>query len=267
MDQTGAIDVYFTLFLGTGAMLLLVTGAILIFWAYYRKTNRLQKAQYEMERTHREQLLFSNLKTLEDERLRFARDIHDEIGVNLSTISMRLAGLKQQTAQEEYSALLNDLLQVVQQALYSTRRIAHNLIPPGIDTFGLHHILEEQASLLTKGTTLHVSVRAMENILRPPFEAELILYRMMQELLQNSIRYSHAASIEIEFSSNEKEYLIRYADNGIGCNLSEVRAGLGLGNIENRAKMLGASCLFKSAPGEGFKAFITLPFIQSHSLS
>lgn len=259
MDTPTTVDVYFVLFVGTAGMLLLACTSILLFVVYHKKSVKAREEKFRLEKAYQEQLIFSNLKTLEEERQRFARDVHDEIGVNLSTVSMRIKGLNKASDDGERSRLLDEMAAVVEHSIHSTRRIAHNLIPPGLEKFGLHHILQEQVQHLSQGSNLRIVVEAEENIPRVGFEAELMLYRILQELLQNTIKYANATIVHIGLEWQHQHYVVTYRDNGKGFDLRNTTdKGLGLRNIESRAKMIGAELKLRSAEGKGMKAIIRL---------
>lgn len=241
-------------------MLLLACTSIILFVVYNRKSVRAREEKFRMEKAYQEQLIFSNLKTLENERQRFARDLHDEIGVNLSTIGMRIKGLHKSGDSRMHSNQMEELIEVVDHALQSTRRIAHNLIPPGLEKFGLPYILEEQIKQLTQGSNLRVVVETVEDLRRPGFETELMLYRMLQELLQNTIKYAAATIVHIDMDIRQGNYCVTYRDNGKGFDLPQsTEKGMGLRNMESRARMINAVCTIESHVGKGMKAILTLP--------
>ncbi|MFA6261306.1 MAG: sensor histidine kinase [Bacteroidia bacterium] len=260
MDTSPSIDLYFILFVGTAGMLLLACTSIVLFVVYNRKSVRAREEKFNMEKAFQEQLIFSNLKTLEEERTRFARDVHDEIGVNLSTIGMRIKGFNKVNDPEIQSGLLEELVTVVDHSIQSTRRIAHNLIPPGLEKFGLSYILEEQIKPLVQGSNLRIVVEVADTIQRPGFEEELMIYRILQELLHNTLKYANATIVHIDLDVRNHQFCVIYRDNGIGFDLDIITAkGLGIRNMESRAKMIGAVCALDSTPGKGMKATLTLP--------
>lgn len=263
MDQTQPIDFYFLLFAGSAGMFLLACAFIFLFLLFHKRNVKAREERFTLEKAYQEQLIFSNLQTLEEERERYARDLHDEIGVNLSTVSMRIKGLSRINDKEEQTRGFDEISGVIEHSINSTRRIAHNLIPPGIEKFGLHHILSEQVSSIAKGTSIKIHVECDESIVRPGHASELMVYRILQELLNNTLKHAEASEVKICFEHTGDLYIVSYYDNGKGFTLN-IKEGLGIGlrNLESRAKMIGAECHFETSEGKGMTAVIRLPLRQ-----
>ena len=259
MDQKSTLDIYYLLFLGTTGMFLLSAAAIFLVVMSQRKTQKAKEERHRLEKEYQEQLVFNTILTLEEERKRFARDMHDEIGANLSTVSMQMKGLSVIKSDTEKNARLNEIGEVIEHSISSTRRIAHNLIPPGLEKLGLHHILSEQTDRIAKSSSLKIQVLSEENIVRPVQEAELMIYRILQELLNNTIKHAQARLVTISFKMINMNYHVIYEDDGRGFDMtSKEGLGLGLRNIESRAKMIGATCVFNTEVGKGMKVTILL---------
>jgi len=260
MDTNHTVDIYFILFMGTAGMLMLAFAAIFLFVVYYKRNIKAKEELHEMETQHQQKLIFSNLQTLEDERKRFAEDLHDEVGASLSAIRLHASRIETDVKDEEVRNRLKDVKEIIDQAMASTRRISHNMLPPGLELFGLAKIISDLAGQLSKANEIEVKVTAPAIMPRLDYKTELMLYRVLQELLNNTLKHAEAGIIQINFLTDEKQYYIYYSDNGKGFDTSSVRYnGLGLRNLESRVKMINGSYLFSTAPGKGLEVNMAVP--------
>ena len=259
MDSSQATSVVFLAVAGTTGMLVLCVVAVLIFIAFYKRNIKAQKLLFAQEVAYKEQLNISNLQTLEDERRRFAQDLHDEIGASLSAIRLYVGSIVSQISDEPLQAKLQQVKQTIDQSMASTRRISHNILPPGLELMGLSMVVNDLVSQLNQSKVLHISILVEPNIPKLHFEKELMLYRVLQELLQNTVKHAQATEVTICFSFNPTHYIIQYKDNGIGVDLSQhKRVGLGLSNIQSRIKMVGGTYTIITAVNEGFEITIDI---------
>jgi signal transduction histidine kinase len=261
MDKSQTVDIYFILFMGTAGMLMLAFAAIFLFVVYYKRNIRAKEEMHEMETHHQQRLIFSNLQTLEDERKRFAEDLHDEVGASLSAIRLHASRIETESKEEDTRTRLKDVKEIIDQAMASTRRISHNMLPPGLELFGLAKITADLAIQISKANTIEVKVApSSKSIPRLDYKTELMLYRVLQELINNTLKHAEASLIQINFSSDAKQYYIYYADNGKGFDTTSVRYnGLGLRNLESRIKMVNGTYSFSTAPGKGLEVNMSIP--------
>jgi two-component system NarL family sensor kinase len=254
------VDLYFIFIVGSCGMLLLGAAAIFLFVTYYRRNIRAKEELHAAETKYQQELIYSNLQTLEDERKRFAEDLHDEVGASLSAIRLHASRIEHDVKEAETKGRIKDVKDIIDQAIASTRRISHNMLPPGIEFFGLPGVTEDLAIQISGTSLLKVDIHAQENIARPEAREELMLYRVLQELLNNTIKHAEATRVNISFASNQDEYIIRYSDNGKGFDARTVRYnGLGLRNLENRIKLIKGNMELISSPGQGLRVNITIP--------
>ncbi len=254
MDTPQTTSVVFFIVAGTIGMLVLCTVAILIFIAFYKRNLRSQQLLFDQEVAYKEKLNSSNLQTLEDERRRFAQDLHDEIGASLSAIRLYIGNITDLVTDTQIQNKLLQVKQTIDQSMASTRRISHNILPPGLELMGLSQVVNDLAKQFDQGHSLNIKVVCAPDIPKLHFEKELMLYRVLQELLQNTIKHAHANQVTISFYTSNNFYSILYKDNGVGFDASQQKfAGLGMSNIESRIKIAGGKYTLVTAPSEGFE--------------
>lgn len=244
-------------------MVMLIIAIVLLFVIYYRRNIRAQQEKHNLETAHQQQLIFSNLRTLEQERKRFAEDLHDEIGASLSAIRLYITSIDQQLMDADLKEQLLQVKKAIDQSMASARRISHDILPPGLEIMGLVTVVEDFVKPIAKAANIQIQVQQEGVSVKLHFERELVLFRVLQELLNNTLKHAEATFIQIVFTVSGDSYQIQYSDNGKGFDSTESHnRGLGISNITNRVKMVGGECTWRSASGEGFQIRIEVPITQ-----
>jgi signal transduction histidine kinase len=258
MDTPEAVNILYVLLAGSAGMLVLGAAVVFFFVSYYRRNAKAREEFYRLQTKHQEDLILSNLQTLEDERKRFAEDLHDEIGAALSAIRLHVSRLESGNPPVSGEPIKN-LKEIIDHAMASTRRISHNMLPPGLEMFGLAHVAKDLEKQVPEGP-VQVHIQAANGLPRLPYNTELTLYRILQELMNNTIKHARASTITIDLLVRDGHFVTSYRDNGIGFDLAGVRfTGLGLSNVQNRAKMVNGMLDFTTAPGQGLHVEVRIP--------
>ncbi len=210
-----------------------------------------------------QRILRNTIETEERERQRFSEDLHDGLGPLLSTAKIYLelisARMEKPVEQQEFIRMTDDLLH---ESIRSTREIANNLAPNLLNDFGLIEALRVYADKINKMNTVAVNLTIDEGFPDLPKQIGVALYRILSELLNNSLKHSAATKIEMELHASSEQIEIKYSDNGIGCDINKILSsptkGLGLSNIMSRVKSINGQCNFSSVPGKYFRTEITL---------
>ncbi len=242
------------LVLGVGLVLLIVR------WQVGR-ANRKQEASRERERLQQRAILQATVETQESERIRIARDLHDEVGALLSTVKMSLKLSQRKLAKDGVENSLDDSTELLDTAIGSVREISHDLLPPSLESLGLCAALAQLASKTAQLSGIPFECNVSQEPPRLEIRTELTLYRIVQELISNSLKHSQAAERKLSLGYAEGQFTMRFQDNGVGFDLAKVKdsgAGLGLRGMESRVDALGGTLHLQSAPGQGFSAEISL---------
>jgi signal transduction histidine kinase len=262
LENSEAINVFYAFVIGTLALLTLAI-SVVVFFSIYRK--RLAEQQLSIEKKeseHRLELLKSNIEVAEAERRRIARDLHDEIGSQLTAIRMMMNNIRNSndiSGEVDRTAEASKIM--LDETLQSVRSISHNLLPPGLEKFGFFNTLEDFCNYLMDTGQLSIETQIDGEIQFMPKETELALYRVLQELFSNGIRHGKANEIKLKFEFSSTNLLLFYNDNGIGTDMKNInnKSGLGLKNIEGRITAVGGQVEFQSKETIGFEAKINIP--------
>lgn len=259
-ELLAGIEISSFLFAITCILLIIVFAFMIIFFITYNRNMSIQRKMKKMSDEHQQHIMTSNLQTLETERQRFAEDLHDEIGAALSAIRLYVGSIDTQLEDEHIKAQLREVKHTIDLSMASTRRIAHNILPPGLEIMGLSGVVNDLVKQLNVAQTLAVKISVVPQMPKLDYQRELILYRVLQELFNNTLKHASAKEVCISFKVVNSTYELTYTDDGIGFDASGKQyVGIGLSNVTNRIKMIGGTCLFISAPAPGFEAVIRVP--------
>lgn len=233
-------------------------GLVLILFFYFSRKKIIQKEleKKDLEIQYQKELLSAVIITQEEERKRIAQDLHDDISSKLNVVSLNSHLLKTPNLNEtEQLEITNNIIELTQKALENSRRIAHDLLPPVLEKFGLHAGIEELVEEFNSTKTVKVSYKNQIEFESYPIEKHLHIFRILQELLNNSLRHGKATEISIQFTNFDNRKTCTYIDNGLGFDSSseENQKGLGMKNIESRINFLGGDFNFTSKPNKGVK--------------
>uniref|UniRef100_UPI0032174A02 sensor histidine kinase n=1 Tax=uncultured Draconibacterium sp. TaxID=1573823 RepID=UPI0032174A02 len=257
--DSGTSDVVLVYFMGSVGMLLLA-GGIFFFFITYQK--RLLQKQLEINRVRQEQqrvVLQNTIQAQEKERKRIAQDLHDEVGAMLSVVKLNVGRIEKKSDEGKAKTLATETKTYLDDVITQVRRISRALLPPSLEKLGLFFALEELAGWVNKAEQLQIKCWKSGDQFRFDSRKELALFRVVQELLNNSIKHSNADLININVRFFYKSVAIAIRDNGQGFNFDEkMNTGLGLKNLVSRTEMAGARFKMSSVPGKGSKAIIFL---------
>ena len=243
--------------LGVVISFMIIVGVILIREIFYS----LKRAEIDRVRTERK-VLNAVINTEENEKKRFAKDLHDGLGPILSTVKMSLSTLDDRISDPTGLAILNNTNHLVNEAISTIKDISNNMSPHILTNFGLVSAINTFISKINQTGTVDIDFKSdMENK-RLENDKEVVLYRAVCELINNSVRHSGASRIEIELNKHEKFVTLQFNDNGRGFDMSTLRSedskGMGLSNIETRVKTVGGVFILESNPGKGTSALIKI---------
>lgn len=252
-SDTSTIVIFMAI--GTVVMLLMALSLVLFFLLSQRKLNHAKIREQETDIAHQQDLLQQNLLVQEEERQRIAAQLHDDIGSKLGVISLTFHRLRRlDSASDEKSAIYNEVNALIANALEDTRRISHELLPPTLEDFGLKAALEEFCENVRKTGSVNIELDY-----QPPkgsvtdYKTKLNIFRIIQELTINSLKYAEANKISIRVLKTENGHQLTYQDDGKGFDPKTVKGrGLGMKNLENRVKMIKGTSEIRTAPNEGF---------------
>lgn len=235
-----------------GILLAVILAFFIISIISYHK--RLIKLQRER--------IFAEITIQENERRRIASDLHDSLGPLLSAVKLQINSIE--TATKEDEKIVVKAGQYLDEIINSLKEISYNLLPNTLQRKGLSEAIREFINIIRTRQPVNIDYYQPHDLVLPP-EQETHIFRMIQEIVQNTIKHSGAKNLELAIKKEKKEILILAKDDGKGFdaeNLKKNSPGLGLKSIESRIEILKGTYILQSAPDKGTTYFIRVPFIE-----
>lgn len=210
------------------------------------------------------------LNVREDEKIRIAREIHDELGGTLNVLKLDAYWLSRKLSADDEALALAGRIQLMSQriddAISFTRHIIDDMRPAVLDDLGLLAAIEWQAEEFSKHTGIECQVSCIEDEANLDKQRSIALFRILQEALTNVSRHSRASRVNIEFLHNEHEVLLTVSDNGCGMSKSLTSTkklykskSYGMLGMKERIEQLGGKIMFSSPQEGGFSIEAILP--------
>ncbi len=210
-------------------------------------------------------ILDAVLRTEEQERERFAKNLHDDLGPLLSSIKMYINSLNTANNEEKQEFIITQLNEVVREAIQTTKEVSNDLSPHILQNYGLVSAIDN--FLHKVPTTIRIVFTNSLHAERYSNSVENSLYRIIKELVNNTLKHAYANEIRLQIEERGNALHLSYADNGKGFEMENNKipssSGMGLSNIVSRAKTLNANYEFHTGLNKGFTFKITIPLFQS----
>jgi len=234
-------------------ILTFIIAAMLIYYAYRQHLKTLKQKESL-------QVLVSMLEGQETERSRIARDLHDGLGGILSGTKITLSGLTLFNENDSGRNTLNKSLDQLDVAVVELRRIAHNLMPELLDKYGLEEALKEYAERMSNDE-LEISSRFVKLKTELSKDKQIVVYRIIQELVNNAVKHSQASQIIMQLSQHNDLIMITVEDNGKGFDphLADGKKSAGMHNVQSRLEFLSGQMQINSVAGRGTSIEIEFP--------
>ena len=254
------------LFVGTMGMLVLTVGLVLFIIFHQRKVSRYQRTLQKMEEEQQKILLNASIKLQEEERQRLAADLHDDAGPLLATARLYL---NENLVNQDKATQLQSIFQahqIIDDTIQLVRNISHSLMPPTLKNFGLESAVNDLFQKISGSGTMNASSRFHEYKDRLKPEKELIVFRIVQELVNNILKHSNSSFIHLTQNVHGDKFYLRIHHDGRGLvqadfyKLNKSNVGLGLKNISSRLRVVKGNIYFeKDISQTYYKVTIELP--------
>ena len=225
-----------------------VSGGILLFEicsvpiVFNQKNAILTLMRDIAERKHHARKLFETIiQTEEEERTRFARDIHDDIGPLISALKIYTTTFLETVDKERKDKLAQQIGSIIREVIESVKTISNDLSPHVLTNFGLKAAIQNFMELFSK----NIDIKLSSNLGKMRFQAteESLIYRIVKELINNTVKHANASNIKIDLDYYEPALICHYRDNGIGFDwekqVNSPSKGIGINNIIARIRSLG----------------------------
>lgn len=209
---------------------------------------------------HESILLKSVINTEERERLHFSQELHDGLGPLLSAAKMYVDWLDKPNANINKEEIIPDIKNLLDEAAQSIRKISFKLSPHILQNYGILEALKAYSEKVKEAAKIEISIIAPE-IPRFSEISETIIYRVLCECINNTIKHAKAATIHIVFAKSSNQLAVNYSDDGVGFDLPTVmnkRKGIGLLNMQSRLKSIDGEFNINTTPGRGTNIFLKI---------
>jgi len=221
----------------------------------------LKKAEIDRSRSER-RVLHAIINTEENERKRFAKDLHDDLGPLLSTVKMSLTALSARAGDSADKDIINNTSHVVNEAIATIKDISNTLSPHILTNFGLESAVSSFIKKVKRASDVNFSFSSNAGNKRFNSDIEAVLYRSACELINNSFKHSSASNISIDLNIQRNFIILQYNDDGKGFDAgiidTEDNMGMGLSNIQTRVKSVNGVFAVDSKKGQGMQAYIRI---------
>lgn len=223
--------------------------------------DKLREREEELKRVNKE--LENSVNTIEEitllrERNRMSREIHDNVGHALSTIMIQLGAIENMARVngEAAASMASNLGKYADESLQSIRSVVRSMKPREFEEYEGIVAVSEMVKNFEKLSGIKVKLRVSEKFWRMSADQTMVIYRLIQEFLSNSIKHGRATEVRIFLNFLPANLRIHIKDDGVGC--STITEGVGLRSIRERVKVWGGNLEYFSKEGEGFEIVATL---------
>lgn len=244
----------FFVWLGIATSLCFAVGLLLV-----QKIFKYIASVEAQRRLSEKRILNAVIRTEESERQRFSKDLHDGLGPLLSSAKLSLSALGTTDQNEKSQKILSNANMVIDEAIRSLREVSNNLSPHILNNFGVSRAVSNFINRLVVMPDMKIKYTTNLAAERFDMDVEVILYRVICELINNSIRHSGATEIRVDLNYSNRVISVEYSDNGCGFDVSYARdKGMGFSNITSRISTLKGHFDVNSEKGKGMNANIKI---------
>ena len=257
-------DVTYLVIVGIGVMLLMVVSVLLAVIFSQRKKNQHRLDMEKLREQQQNQLIEAAVRSEETERHRIAETLHDEVGAILSSAKLHLLGIKKDSLDEKDKRLYEKGGELLNDVIQKVRGISHNLHSNILKEFGLNEAIRHFVRKIAESTVLNATTELDDNYKTVNPDDDISMYRMVQELINNILKYAKATEFRISSTLRGNELDLLLFHNGDGLTQEQFeelryqKEGLGLKNIQNRIILLKGTIHFDNR-GQGYHINIHIP--------
>jgi signal transduction histidine kinase len=233
------------------------TVGVLLIRKIFNFIKRLEESRREAEK----KVLNAIIQTEEKERKRFAKDLHDGLGPLLSTVKMSISTLSLMDQEPSRKEIIANTAHVIDESIKSIKEISNNLSPHILNNFGLASAIKDFSKKIDS-KVVHINFDSNAFNKRFDENVEVVLYRVVCELINNTMKHANAHVVDINLTYQHKTILLSYSDDGIGFNVNEVigenfpEHGMGYSNMLSRVNSIKGKMDVESTPENGTKVLI-----------
>lgn len=244
-------------------LIVFIISIIIVGYLLYNRY-KLRKQQEFNEALIHQQAIRSKaiIEAEEKERTRIAKDLHDGLGQQLSAVKLMINAIRAEQDEKEKAQKLETLSQLTDDSVKEVRAVSHNMMPNALLRMGLASAVREFIDKISSTGLLKINLQIVGLTQNLDKTTESVLYRVIQELVNNIIKHADANQLDIQIINHDDETLnIVVEDNGRGFDTKNINnfKGIGLKNMISRIEYLNGTITFDSTPGRGTTVIIDVP--------
>lgn len=260
-----ADEVIIVIILSTVLFLFLVTFIGALFWnsqkrqMHYFKEKAALKAQYEQE------ILTSQIEVQNATLQHISQELHDNIGQLLSVVRINLNIVEESGTDDENREFIQQANELVAQSISDLRALTKSLDGDFVQDFGLKESIAQELQRIRQTRKFGTELQITGTVYSLGFQREIVLFRIVQEILNNAIKHSEANQLIVQLHYLPEQLKLIISDDGNGFDYQAInensmsRSGAGLRNIKRRVTLIGGTCEIISSPGNGTQLTLLIP--------
>jgi len=258
MEQEGTTIL---ILITTLTVVLLIVVIIVIFSIFQNRKVKFLFEQKETKQRFEEEIIKAQLETQEQTLQNISWELHDNVGQLLSVARMQLNMLQPGLADNQ-KALVNETGEIISKSLQEIRTLSKLLNPEVVKNIGLEEALQLEVDRFNRLNFIRATLTIKGDSVNINQKEEIILFRILQEFLSNSLKYSKTAKLDVTLIYTDEFLIIKAQDFGIGFDNKTTKKGSGLLNMKSRAKLINTKFDYKSEKDKGVSLTLTYPVIK-----
>lgn len=230
---------------------------ILLFAIFQKRKNKLLRFQQETESKFKEEIIETQIEIREETLRNISWELHDNIGQLLTLAKIQL------NEADESCGNVSEASETISECLKELRNLSKLINPDTFTNLTLIEALQMEIQRFNRMKYLETTLEFNRETFDLNTKVEIIIFRMLQEFFTNTIKHSKATKLKVKLNYTDETLEIKAEDNGVGFDVSQLYRGIGLSNIKNRAKIIGANASIASIKGEGTQFLLTYKNKQS----
>jgi signal transduction histidine kinase len=245
LSENASIVLFATVFL-----LAVAIGIVVLVLIYQKKQLQNAREREQLKEAFEREILSSRLEIQEQTFNNIAQEIHDNIGQVLSLARLTLNSIE--CSEPAVNEKVGNISVLVGKAVQDLRHLSRSMHTGNIAETGLEKAVKGELDMISRAANYSVNFQFTGGDARLPPQQELILFRIFQEAVNNIIKHARATSIDVGIHHSPDHFAMTIKDNGKGFDINNMEsAGIGLLNIRNRTKLIGADLKIDTSPGSG----------------
>lgn len=233
-------------------MIIIVAFIIVFFVVFQKRKNKLLIKQFKQQQEFENEIAETRIEIQELTLKTVGQELHDNVGQMLAFTKLQIASLSALVHDEVLKLKIEDAKSVLSDSIQEVRSLSKSLNSDVIANFGLLEALKNEADRCNSSEVIFVNLIIKGEVVKlKDIKHELVLYRIIQEFLSNTLKYARATEVTITLNYQPHQLDITVFDNGIGFKENEINKGSGLINMSSRAEMIDTTFSLKSRAGEG----------------